>query len=156
MIKTTHPITIPYTYDPNRKGAHYTINGTDYMNHGQFVQIALVASLYNRIDRPDHVAYNVDSDIPELHESVKSSKATLVNAFLGNDFETVLNAFFENVASTQFSWCILLENEIVRYVMNKNEFRKFTETFATFDNSRKVIRYKITSTKMIQYLENGL
>lgn len=156
MIKTTHPITISYTYDPNRKGAHYTINGTKYMNHGQLVQIALVASLYGRIDRPDRIAYNVDSDIPELHESVKSSKATLVNTFLGNDFETVLNVFFENVASNQFSWCVLLDDEIVRYVMNKNEFRKFTEKFASFDNSRKVIRYRTTSTEMIRYLESGL
>ena len=151
-------LSIPFTFafDPSHKGATYTIDGMNYMNGGQFVQIGIVASLFDRIERPDHVPYNLGSDIPELNESVKSSKATLVNKILGNDFESSLQVYFETVASTQFSWNILIDSEIVRYIMNASEFRIFTETFAIFDNSRKVIRYKATSTKMIKWLEDNL
>lgn len=156
MYKTCHPISIPYTFDPNRPNAKYSFDGVHFMNAGQFLQIQLTASLYNRIEKPDNRNFSEDSDIPELCESVKSSKATLVNTFLGNDMETHLRNFFEQVASKQFSWLVLLDETIVRYVMDKNEFETFVRNWSKFDESRKVIRFKTTSTKMVQWLESNL
>lgn len=156
MYKTYHSISVPYTFDPNRPNAKYTLDGVHFMNAGQFLQIQLIANLYNRIDRPDNKNFSEDSDIPELCESVKSSKATLVNTFLGNDTETHLQNFFAKVASTQFSWLILIDETIVRYVMDKKEFETFVRNWSKFDESRKVIRFKTTSTKMIQWLESNL
>ena len=157
MRKENHAIPFAFTFDPAHKGAPYTLDGgSHWMNAGQFKQIARVAALFGRIDRPDHVPYDVDSDIPELHESVKSSKATLVNMVLGNNLEETLDFYFAHTASKVHSWVCLVDEEITTYIMNNDEFRTFTEEFGWFDKDRKVVRYKAESTKMIKWLEARL
>ena len=157
MRKEIHSIPFAYNFDPTHKGAPYTLDGgAHWMNAGQFKQIARVAALFGRIERPDHVPYNVDSDIPELHESVKSSKATLVNMVLGEDLESSLDFYFSHTVSTSHSWVCLIDEEIVTYIMGNQEFREFTETFGWYDKDRKVVRYKAESTKMIKWLEGRI
>lgn len=156
MKKEIHNIPISYTFDPNHKGAPYTINGDKWLNAGQLKQILRIACLFGKITGPDKVPYNVDSDIPELHESIKSSKATLVNMILGEDFESTLNTYFATTASTSHSWVMIIDEQIVTYIMNLNEFREFTEHFGWYDKDRKVIRYKAESTKMIKWFESRL
>ena len=153
MIKNVSRIPFAYKYDPDHKGAPYTLDGEHYMNAGQFKQIARVASLFGRIERPDHVRYDVDSDIPELHESVKSSKATLVNMVLGDDLQSTLEFYFAHTASKSHSWVTMVDEELVTYIMDNAEFKEFTETFGWYDNDRKVVRYKAESGKMIKWLE---
>lgn len=153
MRKETAKIPVSFTFDPAHKGAPYTIDGAHWMNAGQFKQIARVASLFGRIDKPDNVPFNVGSDIPENKESVKSSKATLVNAVLADNFTDTLSVYFSHVASTSFSWVTIRDDEIITYVMNAAEFKAFCEAFAMFDKNRKVIRFKTESIKMLAWLE---
>lgn len=153
MLKIKVRNELQYTFDPSHKGAPYTLNGKDYMNAGQFKQIARVYSLFGRIEKPDHIPYNIGSDIPELHESVKSSKSTLVNVVLGNDLESSLTTYIATTASSVHSWVMLIDDELITYIMNLDEFVEFTKQFGSFDKDRKVIRYKADSGKMVQWFE---
>ena len=45
MKKISTLTTIEYTFDPNRKGAKYTLDGTHYMNGGEFAEVATKAAL---------------------------------------------------------------------------------------------------------------
>lgn len=157
MKKQVHEIPFAYKFDPAHKGAPYTLDGgSHWMNAGQFKQIARVAALFGRVEKPDNVPYNVDSDIPELHESVKSSKATLVNMVLGEDLPTSLDFYFTHTASTCHSWVMVVDEELVTYIMDNTEFREFTELFGWYDKDRKVVRYKAESTKMVKWFEGRL
>lgn len=156
MKKSVAKIPFAFQFDPTHKGAPYTIDGEHYMNAGQFKQIARVATLFGRIEKPDHIRYDVDSDIPELHESVKSSKATLVNMRLGDDLESTLEFYFEHTASKVHSWVTMVDDMLVTYIMENSEFKEFTKVFGWYDNDRKVVRYKAESGKMIKWLEERL
>lgn len=157
MRKEIHPIPFAFSFDPAHKGAPYTLDGGQrWMNAGQFKQIARVAALFGRVERPDHVPYDVDSDIPELHESVKSSKATLVNMHLGDDLQSTLDFYFAHTASEVHSWVSMVDEDIVTYIMNNEEFREFAERFAWYDNDRKVVRFKAESGKMIKWFEERI
>ena len=154
MRKEIHAMPFAYKFDPEHKGAPYTLDGGEHwMNAGQFKQIARVAALFGRVEKPDHVPYNEDSDIPELHESVKSSKATLVNMVLGDDLESTLEFYFSHTASKCHSWVTMVDEELVTYIMNNREFEAFTRQFGWYDKDRKVVRYKAESTKMIRWFE---
>lgn len=156
MNKQINRIPFAFKFDPAHKGAPYTIDGVHYMNGGQFKQIARVATLFDRVEKPDNIRYDMGSDIPELHESVKSSKATLVNMILGDDLQSTLNRYFATTASASHSWVTLVDDDVVAYIMNNTEFREFTETFGWYDNDRKVVRYKAESIKMLKWLEERL
>ena len=156
MKKEIHINPIAYTYNPAHKGAPYTINGEKWMNAGQLKQIIRIACLFGKLTGPDNLPYNEGSDIPELHESVKSSRATLVNMVLGEDFQTTLETYMATTASTFHSWVILIDEQVITYIMDMDEFKEFTETFAGFDKSRKVIRYREDSTKMVKWFESRL
>jgi hypothetical protein len=157
MRKEKHTIPFTFTFDPAHKGAPYTLDGgSHWMNAGQFKQIARVAALFGRIDRPDHIPYDVASDIPELHESVKSSKATLVNMILGNNLEETLEFYLAHTVSRVHSWVCLVDEEIITYIMDIPEFKEFTKAFGWYDEDRKVVRYKAESTKMIKWFESRL
>lgn len=156
MRKEIHEIPFAYRFDSAHKGAPYTINGEKWMNAGQFKQIARVAALFGRIESPDHLPYNEGSDIPELHESVKSSKSTLVNMVLGHDLKSSLDCYFATTASTVHSWVIMVDEQIVTYIMDNAEFREFSENFGSYDKDRQVVRYKADSTKMIKWFEGRL
>ena len=156
MQKITCPIPLPYSYDPDHKGAPYTLDGSHWMNGGQLKQILRVASALGRVDRPDHIRYDVDSDIPEFHESVKSSKATLVNMVLGDDLQSSLTFYLAHTVSTTHSWVMIQGDDLVTYLMDLDEFKEFTEKFAGYDQSRKVVRYKADSTIMVRWFEGRL
>lgn len=156
MKKSIVKIPFAFQFDPTHKGAPYTIDGDHYMNAGQFKQIARVATLFGRIEKPDNVRYDVDSDIPELHESIKSSKATLVNMHLGDDLESTLEFYFAHTASKVHSWVTIVDDDLVTYIMNNDEFKEFTKVYGWYDNDRKVVRYKAESGKMIKWLEERL
>ena len=157
MRKEIHTIPFAFQFDPAHKGAPYTLDGgAHWMNAGQFKQIARIAALFGRVERPDHVPYDVDSDIPELHESVKSSKATLVNMVLGHDLQSTLDFYFTHTASKSHSWVTMIDDELITYIMDNIEFREFTESFGWYDKDRKVIRYKADSGKMIKWLEDRI
>lgn len=154
MKKNSYEIDISYSYNPNHKGAHYSFDGgATHCNGGEAMEIFTKAGKGYRPVKDANTSYDIDSDIPELSASVKSSKATLVNKYLGADFETSLNTYFANVHSTLWIWAVKIEETLTTYEMNRVEFEEFTRKWAGYDNSRKVIRYKSTTGIMIKWLE---
>lgn len=127
------------------------------MNFGDVAEIQTRYILTGTISPKDgNTPFDKGSDIPELSCSVKSGKATLTSRKLGDNFEQVLKAYFQQTASTLWAWYIQVDERGLIYLMNAQEFEAFTREFARFDKRRQVIRYKTSSGKMIAWLENKL
>lgn len=152
MKKISTLTTIKYTFDPTRKGAKYTLDGTHYMNGGEFAEVATKAALGYEAHKDANTAYNEGSDIPEINASVKSSKATLVNMKLADNFDESVEVYFQNTHSTCFIYTVLMDDTTNIYMMNETEFKAFIYEFAGL-NERGFIRFKATSGKTIQWLE---
>lgn len=139
----------------------YTINCTTiertYSNHGQHCEQMLAYTLTNEMRSADHVPFDVDSDIPEFHMSVKSSRATLASAraMRSTTYMEQIDEFFARTASTCFAY-VSMEN--VAYVMNADEFRAFLLQFSSFQRESSTngggykIRLNKESGKMLKYL----
>lgn len=149
--KVKHNIAIVNT---RRAGAPYTIDGEHHFNNGDLAEITVKAALGYAPIKDANTAYNIDSDIPEICASVKSAKATLCSAKLGNDFDSVLTAFMNTVHSTCFIWAIADIDNVEFWEMNASEFVEFTKLFGYFTEDRKVIRYKTSSKAMIKWLND--
>lgn len=152
MKKTTYTLTLAYTYDPTHKGAPYTLDGQHWMNNGEYMECAIKSVLGYEAVKDANVPYNMGSDIPELNASVKSSRFTLTNMPLADNFEDSIKTYFETVHSTIWMYGVKLDEEIVIYEMNAEEFESFLREFSNM-NERKVIRAKATSTKMLKWFE---
>ena len=152
MKKLVKEINIKYTYDPTHSGAHYTIDGTHYMNGGDITEVCIKSALGFECKKDGNTPYNKGSDIEELNASVKSSKATVANMVLGDTMETSMDTFFATVHSTLFIYGIIIENDITMYFMDSVEFREFLTDWAKL-NERGYMRLKATSGKMIKWFE---
>ena len=141
-----------YTFDPDHKGAHYTFDSAKYMNAGEWCEAQYKYVLGLEAAKDANTAFDAGSDIETLHRSVKSSKATLTNEVLGRDMDTSLTCYFERVASTSWAWVVPMDETLTVYVMDANEFKEFTELWASYTNEGR-IRYKATSGKMIKWFE---
>lgn len=141
-----------YTYDSGHKGAHYTFNSVHYMNTGEWCEAQYKYVLGFEAVKDANTAFDAGSDIEPLHRSVKSGKATLTSEVLGKDMDTSLNCYFARVASTSWAWIVPMDGILMVYIMDANEFREFTELWASYTNEGR-IRYKATSGKMIQWFE---
>lgn len=141
-----------YTYNNEHKGAHYTFDSIHYMNAGEWCEAQYKYVLGLDAVKDANTPFDAGSDIETLHRSVKSSKATLTSEILGKDMSTSLNCYFERVASTSWAWVIPMDGTLTVYVMNANEFKEFTELWASYTNEGR-IRYKATSGKMIKWFE---
>ena len=153
MKKMVSKVNFLYTYDGNRKGAKYTIDGVHYMNGGDFAEIADKSVRGLDANKDANTPYDAGSDIPELNTSVKSSKFTLTSCVLGSSFDEVVNRYFETVHSTSWDYVVIIDDEVIIYTMNAVEFRSFLNEFASYANDRKVVRGKATSGKMIAWFE---
>jgi len=152
MVKT---INLNYIYDAARKGAKYSINGgKSWLNGGEFME-AVAKSLHGLDAGKDaNTRFNEGSDVPEYHASVKSSKASLTNMKLADDFEGSVRAYFEQVASSEF-WYVTMTDELVTiYKMGAKTFERFIRKFAKL-NERGVIRFASTSSKMLAWLDTN-
>lgn len=139
----------------------YAINNlptiSTYANAGQRAEQNLAYMLTGELRSHDHVAYDVDSDIPEYHMSVKSSKFTLVsgNKMTAQDFEGQLNEYFSKVASTCVAY---VTEENIAYVMDMNEFREMLIRFAKLtsesakNGGKNKIRFCAESKKVREWL----
>lgn len=151
MKRNSYSIPFAYQYKPEHKGAPYTMDGEHFMNGGELCEAAIKAALGFDARKDASTPFDADSDIPELHASVKSSKATLTGIKLGADMDEILRNYFARVASTLWIWVVLIDETVTAYEMNREEFESFTREFARVE--REVIRYKTSSSKMIQWLE---
>lgn len=159
MKKTVHNIKTAYIFDPTsaHKGAHYSTNGGEnWMNHGDFCEVIAKDALGFPAYKDANGTYDKTSDIPALRASVKSSKATLVNKVLGYDFDSCKSMYFATVHSTMWIWVSLIDDTVTLYYMNAVEFEAFLDKWATFDKSRKVIRFKVESGIMREWLEEKI
>lgn len=152
-MKYMKAMNLSYIYDATRKGAKYSINGgKNWLNGGEFAEAAAKAVHGLDATKDANTRFNEGSDVPEYHASVKSSKASLTNMKLADDFEGSVRAYFEQVASSEF-WYVTIADELVTiYKMNATKFEKFLRKFSKL-NERGVIRIAATSSKMLAWLD---
>ena len=154
MKKAVYNINLPYIYNPEHKGAPYSLNGGEsWINGGELKEVLLKACLGFEAKKDACGSYDKTDDVPEIGASVKSSKATLVNKVLGYDFESVKRHYFATVHSTTWVWVAIHDEELTAYYMSAAEFENFLDKWASFDKDRKVIRFKAESGKMLQWLD---
>ena len=135
----------------------YNIDGKDD-NNGTANEVAVKSGLGLPAVKDGNGAFDITDDIPEYGASVKSSAATLVNRKLGNNFDEVINAYFEQVHS-KVVWYSVIDIEhkqVTVYEMNHKEFRQYLKLFSRFDETRKVIRLnKDAKSKNLYWLEQN-
>ena len=155
MKKITYINTMPFTYDPNHRGAHYLI-GEKFKNHGEWLES--VAKYHRGLEYLVNpaVSYCEGSDIEELRASVKSSNASLARVY-GPTYEAIKESYFANVHSTLWIYIQDVGEEIIEYHMNKEEFETFLDEFHELAKESgshlQKIRIKKTSIKMLNWLE---
>ena len=86
----------------------------------------------------------------------KSSGASLACVY-GNTKEQIIEEYFENVHSILWLFVVNVDEEIIEYHMNAEEFREFLEEWATTAKESgshlTKVRIKKTSGKMLRWLE---
>lgn len=151
MKKAIYSIDVPYMYDKAHKGAPYFIPALGkWCNLGEFAELQLACALTGEIRGKGNTAYNEGSDIPEYNLSVKCGRASLANNLEGKTKEERLETFFQNVASTSFAYCVMIDDEMVVYTMDKREFHDFCTAWA-YVTDNKLRLYK--NTKMHAWCE---
>ena len=154
IIRDERKMVVSYIYDATRRGAKYSFNGRNWLNQGEFAEALLSYHLLGTLAKDANTSFDKGSDI-ELGEtgiSVKSSKATLTSVKLGGlTMEDKLADYFSRTASNLWAWVVVLDDSFTTYYMDKETFTEFTMTFASLQND--VIRYKTSSGKMLQWLE---
>ena len=153
-MKITKTNTLQFLYDEKRRGAKYSIDGTHWLNSGELKEAVAKAAHGLDASKDANTRFNEGSDVPEYHASVKSSKASLTNCKLADDFDGSVRAYFEQVASTEFWWVELDGKLVTIYKMSANLFERFIRKFAKL-NERKVIRFAATSSKMLAWLDTN-
>ena len=152
MKKAIYSIGVPYLYDKAHKGAPYYIPALDkWSNLGEFAELQLAYALTGEVRGKGNTAYDEGSDIPERSLSVKCGRASLANNLEGETKEERLETFFQNVVSTSFAYCILMDEDLIVYTMDRREFRGFCEAWA-YATGKKLRLYK--NTKMHAWCED--
>lgn len=152
MKKAIHSINVPYMYDKAHKGAPYYIPALGkWSNLGEFTEMQLAYALTGEVRGKGNTAYNTGSDIPECDLSVKCGRASLANNLEGDTKEERLETFFRNVASQWFAYCVLIDDELVTYTMDRREFREFCGAWA-YATGKKLRLYK--NTRMHAWCED--
>lgn len=161
MKKSVYFVRTAVHFNPDHKGAPYTVDGVHYFNDGNRHEAAVSEwAGYGFGYDNDHVPFDKGSDIEELNASVKSSGASLACLY-GNDKASVIAEYFARVHSTMWIYSIEVDGEFWFYQMNADEFKEFLEEFSGLTReSGKEIRYKVrlkkTSGKMVKWLEERL
>lgn len=157
MKKTSHINNLTYTFDGTRKGAKYTLNGTTWMNHGEYAECLAKSVLGYKAEKDANTRFDKGEDIAELNASVKSQNCGLTDMKLGNNREEFLQKFWEMTnEDVQYIWVYDHDEMVDLYYMNLEEFKRFTERFGSWDGYCKKIRFKTCSSKVIAWLEENL
>lgn len=153
MKKSVFTMNFHFEYDPAHRGAPYSLDGEHYMNAGEFAEVAdkLCKGLGSSKDA--NTPFDKGSDIAETMTSVKSSKATLTGAQIGYDFESIKKCYFARVHSTNWDYVVIMDDTLTVYNMDAAEFEDFMDNWATYNKDRNVIRFKATSGKMLNWLD---
>jgi len=154
MTKTIAIMPINYTYNAERKGAHYLIEGrTKYVNGGEFAEIVCKVIRGFEGVKDANTKFDEGSDIEETKTSVKSNGCGLTDEKLADNREDFLTRYFERTHSTNVDYVVIIDEEVTIYNMTMEEFREFTSEFAKWDKHSQKVRIK-TSGKMIKWFED--
>ena len=133
MFKNTYPIVTTFTYDANHRGSHYLINGK-YHNTGEAVEVMLKACKGFEASKDANTRFDKGSDIEETHTSLCES--------IADNFNDTIIEYFKRTASTNVSYALIVNDTIVEYNMNMDEFKDMLERFGSWDKDGKKIRVK--------------
>lgn len=145
MRKNTYNIArFAREYDSERKGAKWAYYDeiaqmVKYGNGGELYECGLKFALGMPAHKDPNGSYDSGSDIEETQTSVKSWGFTLATIKADN-FEDTLEIYWSNVASTNFSFGWIEEDELVEYNMNADEFNQFLYRFCKYDSFCKAVR----------------
>lgn len=155
MKKTVYNNLKPYIYDASRKGAKYSFDGgATYCNAGEAFEISLKDKKGFDAVKDANTAYNEGSDIEETRTSVKSWAFTLASACKGGSFEEIIEKFFLNVHSSNFSFGWFIDDELIEYNMNADEFKHFLYRFCKYDKHSRTVRGPKFSIKKMHEVMN--
>ena len=154
MKKTTYTMNISYKYEVEHKGAPYTFDGIHYMNAGEFKEAIRKAVLGLKAEKDANTPFDKGSDIEETNTSVKSSGAT-ISPIKGETVTEIMTEYFERVHSDNWDYVTIVDEEVIVYNMNAEEFKEFVEKFGR-RNDRKVVRLIKESGKMIKWFEERI
>lgn len=133
----------------------------NYKTFGQHAEQLLTYALTGEIRKADKVRFDMGSDIPEFHMSVKSSKFSLMagSACESQTFEGICEEFFAKVVSRQFAY---ITQDMVVYIMNIEQFRQFVYMFCGLEREsqknggRYKVKMRAESRKTIAWLEKNI
>lgn len=156
IYKDTYECPINYTYDAGLKGAKYSIDGIRKCNGGNLLESIAKAHRGLEYMVNPTTKWNEGSDIESEKASVKSGKASLACIY-GEDMTTILDTFFNGVASEKFIYMVMVDNVVTEYTMDKATFREFVEKFGRLVKESGSPKHKVqllaTSGKTLQWLE---
>lgn len=157
MKRIEYTNTMSHIYNSERRGSKYSMDGGDtWKNHGEYLES--VAKFHRGLEYLVNPAtsYDTGSDIEEMNASVKSSNASLACIY-GNTKEQIIEEYFKNVHSTLWIFMVDVDEQIIEYHMNAEEFREFLEEWATTavesGTHLTKVRIKKVSGKMLHWLE---
>ena len=153
-MKDIRKVNINVTYDPNHKGAHYTIDGEHFMNAGDLAECLVKAAHGLDPVKDGNGAFDKVADVPEYNASVKSSNATVCGRKLADDKAEFIEKFLEQSVANSYWYVIVDGNKVTTYKMNVDTFRKFLTKFANI-NERGALRLPRTTTMMLRWLDTN-
>lgn len=158
MRKETYEINLSYTFDANRRGSKYTLDGERWMNHGDFCECLAKSVLGFEPKKDANTRNDKGHDIEELNASVKSWNCGLSDRKdLGKDRETYVKTFFSTeLPNTTYIWVFESGEYVDLWYLNEEEFRLFVDECAMWDNHCEKIRFKLCNNKINVWLESKL
>ena len=153
MTKTIATMPINYTYDASHARSHYLVEGdTAYKNGGEFAEIVCKAIRGFKAEKDANTPFDKGSDIEETRTSIKSNGCGLTDEKLADNKDDFLAEYFRRTHSTNVDYVIIIDEEVVIYNMDMNEFKEFTNEFAKWDKYSTKVRIS-TTCKMIKWFE---
>lgn len=158
MTRITYTTPLEYQFIPAHRGAPYYIPEMEkFVNMGQLLEIFARAYRGLALGACDNKPWNEGSDIEEFSISIKSSGASLASIYAPTK-RKIMDIYFTGCPSTEWLYMVIIDNEVIEYSMNKNEFKLFLENYAdmTYESGhhdRTKLRFKKTSGKMLNWLD---
>lgn len=162
MKKEIHRKNLLYIFEPERKGAKYSIDGGEhFMNHGELCEVLAKSVLGYEPKKDANTRHDKGHDIPELNASVKSHKCGLTDRKdlrTGDKWEYFNEFFATEKPNTIYIWVYEYGDFVNLWYMNRNEFREFVLNCAKWDGSKgqNKWRFNICDNTVNQYLESKL
>lgn len=158
MTKVTYVNTMNFVFDESHRGAKYNINGK-WANRGEWLEsVAKHHRGLSYVVNPN-TSWDNGSDIESECLSIKSSGASLASIY-GDNFDEILKTFINGVFSTEFAFITNIDDMIIEYHMNLNEFVEFVTVYGRLVRPSSQVKtdlYKIRlikeSKKMLGWLE---